>query len=244
MLRFIQDKNHSSVIRVSAESAWEFRVLGGLVACVRRAARAYLVLEKKGFATEGRVIVRGALEHALTAQWAYLTPGGVSRLETSLLMNRHNYAKTSVSDYDGPEWAALLAALDQRIPRDEQNPDRRAKGLPKLTGEGGILDELDYTGYFKRAMTVLSRVVHVSDEAVTDYFVETDDETYVADSPEPRFSDDVFHTLATACCLSGWVIARLEDDEYELSAMRRQGVLWRLDMHLPEHRRRFPTERE
>ena len=73
MLRFVQDQQHAAGIQVLDESAWDFRVLGGLIERVRRAALAYLLLEKRGYRTEGRALVRSALEHAVTAQWEYLT---------------------------------------------------------------------------------------------------------------------------------------------------------------------------
>lgn len=242
VLRFIQDRHHRDGIHLEADSAWEFRVLGGLVERVRRAAKAYLLLEKNGFAAEGRVIVRSALEHAVTAQWAYLTVGGIDRLEVSLLSKRHEYASsTRPGDED---WDDLLADLDRRIPRHRDDPKRRASALPKFTGADGILSDLDKTGYLKKAFVVLSRVNHVSDEAVTDYFVEVDDQTFVADSPASLFDDDVFHTLATACCLAAWLMARLEKNEHEIRAARSQHLLWRLDTHLPVERRRFPTEQK
>ncbi|MDF2558990.1 MAG: hypothetical protein K0R99_436 [Microbacterium sp.] len=242
VLRFVQDRHHRDGIHLDADSAWEFRVLGGLVERVRRAAKAYLLLESKGFAAEGRVIVRSALEHAVTAQWAYLTLGGIDRLEVSLLSKRHEYARSARPGDE--DWDHLLDDLEQRIPRHPDDPMRRAAALPKFTGEGGVLSDLDTTGYLKRAFVVLSRVNHVSDEAVTDYFVEIEDQTYVADSPASLFDDDVFHTLATACCLASWLMARLEKNEHEIRAARSQHLLWRLDTNLSPQRRRFPAETE
>ncbi|WP_292787391.1 MULTISPECIES: hypothetical protein [unclassified Microbacterium] len=242
VLKFIQDRHHRDGIHLDAGSDWEFRVLGGLIERVRRAAKAYLLLEKNGYAAEGRVIVRSALEHAVTAQWAYLMVGGIERLEVSLRAKRHEYTRSSRPGDE--DWDDLLADLEKRIPRHQDDPKRRAPGLPKFTGERGILADLDKTGYLMRAFVVLSRVNHVSDEAVSDYFVEVDGQTHVADSPASIFDDDVFHTLATACCLASWVMARLEKNEYEIRGARSQHLLWRLDTHLPAERRRFPAEAE
>lgn len=58
MIRFLQDKEHADGIRVLDEYGWDFRVLGGLIERVRRAARAYLILEKQGFSAEGRALGR------------------------------------------------------------------------------------------------------------------------------------------------------------------------------------------
>lgn len=79
---------------------------------------------------------------------------------------------------------------------------------------------------------MLSRVNHVSDEAVTDCFVEVGGHTFVADSPAGIVDDGVFHTLATSCCLAAWLMARSERNEHEIRAARSQQLPWRLETHL------------
>lgn len=90
---------------------------------------------------------------------------------------------------------------------------------------------------------VLSRAGHVTDQAVTDYFVEEEDGLVaVANAPSEAYDIDVFHTLATSCCLVAWVLARMEGDSRGLELATSQGLLWQLDTHLPIERRRFPDE--
>jgi hypothetical protein len=241
MIRFIDDREHANGISVLPEYAWDFRVLGGLVERVRRAARAYLLLEKAGHAAEGRALVRSALEHAVTAQWAYLTAHGVDRLEVWVHRARVDYARRS-RDKEDPEWDSLIADLENKIPRDTSGEPRRS--MPRLTGNPSILASLDDTGYFRRAYAVLSRAGHVTDQAVTDYFLDDAGTVAVASGPSDEHDIDVFYTLATCCCLAAWVLARLEgDDEAQRLAMR-QGLLWRLDFHLPDAERRFPSEHD
>ncbi|WP_085369575.1 DUF5677 domain-containing protein [Leifsonia sp. NCR5] len=239
MLRFIQDREHADGIRVLDEYGWDFRILGGLIERVRRAARAYLLLEKRGFEAEARPLVRSALEHAVTAQWAFLTPDGVDRLEVRMLQARVDYAKGS-RDVDDPEWDELIVRLEAQVPRSVNGSTRR--GMPKFTGKDSVLKALDATGYLQRAYTILSRAGHVTDQVVTDYFVEDDGIVAVASAPSDVHDIDVFHTLATSCCLAAWVLARLEGDAHGLELATSQGLLWRLDTHLPAEGRRFPTD--
>lgn len=239
MLRFVQDKEHQDGIRVLDDHAWDFRVLGGLIERVRRAARGYLLLEKGGYAAEGRSLVRSALEHAVTTQWAFLVPDGLSRLEVGLLRARATYADRS-RDAGGTDWDELVGHIESQIPRDEN--EKPLPGLPKFSGRDGIISELDQTGYLRRAYMVLSRAGHVTDQAVTDYFVEEDGLVAVASAPSEAHDLNVFHTLATSCCLAAWVLARLEGDSRGLELAMSQRLLWRLDTHLPIERRRFPDE--
>lgn len=215
-------------------------MLGGLIDRVRRAARGYLLLEKRGYAVEGRALVRSALEHAVTAQWAFLVPDGVTRLEVGLLRARATYADRS-RGIGGADWDGIVGRIESQIPRDEYG--RPLLGMPKLTGRDSIISELDQTGYLGRAYRVLSRAGHVTDQAITDYFVEEEDGTLaVASAPSETHDVSVFHTLAASCCLAAWVLARLEGDSRGLELATSQGLLWRLDTHLPREGRRFPDE--
>lgn len=238
--RYVLDRDHADEIRVRDESAWDFRVLGGVLERVRRAAHAYLVLEQRGFAVEGRFLVRSAIEHAVTAQWAYLTPDGIDRLEVKMVQARLDYAKQS-RDVNDPEWAEVIAGIVAQFPTT--GGGIRKPGTPKFTGAGQMLATMDTTGYLQRAYAVLSRVGHVSDQAVTDYFVTEPDGTVVVTSaPAEDFDLEVFHTLATCCALAAWVRARLEGDEQGLELASTQGLLYRLDTHLDPAQRRFPDE--
>lgn len=237
--RYVADERHSAGVQVDEEHAWDFRVLGGLLERVRRAAGAYLLLERDGFAVEGRALVRSALEHAVIAQWAFLTPSGVDRLEVGILRSRIDYAKRSRDDAD-PEWDELIARIERQLPIGDDG--RVRSGMPKLSGRDSILSTLDHTGYLRRAYAVLSRAGHVTDQAVTDYFVSDEGATAVTTTPAETYDLDVFHTLATCCCLAGWLQARLEGNAFEQHLATQQRLLWRLDTHLPRKQRRFPDE--
>ena len=240
MIRYVQDRDHADGIEVRKESAWDFHVLGGILERVRRAARAYLVLEKRGYGVEGRLVVRSAIEHAVTAQWAYLTPDGIDRLQVKMMLARRTYGNTA-RDKDDPEWVEVMTRIERQIPK---NPDGTLKrGMPKFTGPDGVLETMDNTGYLRRGYSVLSRAGHVTDQAVTDYFAMEDNGTMaIADRPAEDHAAPVFHTLAMCCSLSAWVLARLEGDERGIELASSQGLLHRLDTHLKPSLRRFPHE--
>lgn len=240
MIRYVQDRDHADGIEVLPENGWDFQVLGGILERVRRAARAYLLLEKRGYAVEGRLLVRSAIEHAVTAQWAYLTPDGIDRLQVMLMLARRTYARTS-RDADDPEWVEVLAEIERQIPKQPDGSLKR--GMPKFSGRESVLSTMDVTGYLQRGYAVLSRAGHVTDQAVTDYFAMEEDGTVaIADRPAEDHSLPVFHTLATCCALSAWVLARLEGDARGIEIASSQGLLFRLDTHLPANERRFPLE--
>ncbi|MCU0151352.1 DUF5677 domain-containing protein [Curtobacterium poinsettiae] len=240
MTRYVLDRDHADEIRVRDESAWEFRVLGGVLERVRRAARAYLVLDRRGFAAEGRFIVRSAIEHAVTAQWAYLTPDGIDRLHVKMVQARLDYAEQNRDSAD-PQWAGIIANIKAQFPRTRHGA--RKPGAPKFSGKEGILAMMDTTGYLQRAYAVLSRVGHVSDQAVSDYFVTEPDGTIaVTGAPSEDFDLEVFHTIATCSALAAWVRARLEGDEQGIELASSQRLLYRLDTHLDSALRRFPEE--
>lgn len=241
MIRYLQDRDHANGIEVRQESAWDFHVLGGILERVRRATKAYLVLEKRGYGVEGRFLVRSAIEHAVTAQWAYLTRDGIDRLQVMMVLARRSYANTARDDGD-PRWSDVMTEIERQIPR---NPDGSQKrGMPKFTGRDGVLAMMDATGYLRRGYTVLSRAGHPTDQAVTDYFAMEEDGTMaIADRPAEDHAAPVFHTLATCGVLSAWVLARLEGDARGMELAASQGLLYRLDTHLEPADRRFPDEK-
>ncbi len=70
ILRYIQVPSRRDEFKVDTQRQDEFLLLFGLTHRVRRLAQAYLRLRKGDFEVEGQILVRSALEHAVTAQWA------------------------------------------------------------------------------------------------------------------------------------------------------------------------------
>ncbi|MFC9560087.1 DUF5677 domain-containing protein [Agromyces sp. NPDC056965] len=236
VLRYIQAISKRDRIDVPPENQTDFIALFGLLQRTRRLAQAYLRLRKAGYSSEGKVLLRAALEHSVTAQWAYLTPGGIARLNISQVRAQRDYlqviASTS-SKTELQEWADSI-----------ETPE--GKGLPKFTGTDGIMNELDSVMFLKSSYKVLSQVGHVTHEAALDFIVEVEGELQLRDSPEASMEHELLYALAGFCMLSAWIMARLQGDDDEIRRLQEIStglqVPWRLDVHLEPARRRFPDE--
>lgn len=238
LLRFIQDTKHRDMVTVPNVNEREFLVLFGLTQRVRRLTQAYLRLERAGFVSEASLLVRAALEHSVTAQWAYLTPGGVDRLHVSLARAQADLARGMVGYSKDPEWVALERNLRSSIPH--------GPGLPKFTGSEGIMAELDSIRFLSASYRVLSQVGHVTHQAALDFVVEEQGVVQLRTNPQVHEHEQLLYALSGFCMLVAWVHARLEADDGEVRRLQeisvRLHVPWRLDTHLPPDRRRFPDE--
>ncbi|MHA6668609.1 hypothetical protein ACX3O0_07040 [Homoserinimonas sp. A447] len=238
LLRFIQDARHRELITVPTDNEREFLVLFGLVQRVRRLAQAYLRLDSAGFGNEASALVRAALEHAVTAQWAYLTPGGVDRLHVTLARAQADLASGMTSYSKDPEWVTRERQLRDAIPP--------GPGLPKFTGTDGIMAALDSISFLAVSYRVLSQVGHVTHQAPLDFIVETEGVVRLRKQPEAENHAEVMYALTGFCMLVAWLHARLEGDDAEVIRLKEMSVRlhvpWRLDTHLTDDRRRFPGE--
>lgn len=235
IVRYIQNSQVGETLNIPSESYADFTTLFGLLQRVRRLAHAYMRLRNDGFGSEGEVLIRAALEHAVTAQWAYLTPGGVKRLDVTLTAKQKEFAEVMASTSENPDMRAWA----------EQRPAPDGKQLPKFTGDG-IMADLDDIQFLKATYKVLSQVGHVSHEAWLDAFVNIDGQLHIRDQPVPSMEHEMLYSLAGFCLLSAWIMARIQGDEQEIRRLQERGVQlhlpWRLDTHMPPERRRFPDE--
>ena len=216
----------------------EFLLLFALVQRVRRLTQAFLRLQRSGFVSEASLLVRAALEHAVTAQWAYLTPGGVTRLHVSCARAQAAVAAGMTSYSKDPGWIDLEARLRADVPA--------GPGLPKFTGREGIMAELDSIHFLSASYRVLSQVGHVTHQAALDFLVEEEGEVHLRAEPEVLEQEQLRYALSGFCMLVAWIQARLEEDNDEVARLKeiavRLHVPWRLDTHLPPIRRRFSGE--
>lgn len=238
ILRFVQDAKHRQQVTVPVENRDDFVVLGPLVHRVRRYARAFLRISRAGHEVEGRVLVRSALEHAVTAQWAYLTPGGTARLTRSQAIAQAEVAELMTTYSANPEWPKFASQFRESVPP--------GKALPKFSGAQGIMAELDSVKFLAVTYKLMSSTGHVSHETALDYFIDVDGDLHIQDDPESTFTDETLYALAGFCLLASWLLARLEGDAAEIRVAQEAGARlhlpWRLDTHLPPARRRFPLD--
>ncbi len=232
ILRFVQRHNDGARVVVPPDNHRDFLVLFGLIQRVRRLARAYLALRHRGFVSEGTILIRSALEHAVTAQWAYLTPGGVDRLHVSLARSQADVASAMIEYSSDPQWETRAASLREGIPP--------GPGLPKLTGPQGMVKELDDVLFLSMSYRVLSQVGHVSYLAPLDFIDTGGDEISLREQPEPLEEAETLYALAGFSMLSAWIEARLEDRTDEIRRLHeiacQLSIPWRLDTHLPAGR--------
>lgn len=237
ILRYIQSFTKHERYTIPSASNEEFIALFGLCSRVRRYAQGYLRLDKSGFGPEGTVLVRAALEHAITAQWAYCTPGGVDRLRVSMSIEQWRLAELLAQHSSNQELRERADALaEARLP---------GKGMPKFTSE--IMPLLDAVSFLKQTYKVLSMAGHVTHAAALDHIVLDEEEGWsLREQPEHLFEHEVLYALAGFCMLSAWILARLEGSDEEIARLheicQQLHVPWRLDTHLPSDQRRFPDE--
>jgi hypothetical protein len=227
ILRFIQDGNRGDDVTVKREFHGDFIVLFGIVQRVRRLSRAWVRLEKAGFGTEARMLVRAALEHAVTAQWVFYTVGGVDRMRHSSARDQFNLARDT-------------GATAQQL-RDLENAIPAGPGMPAW---GQIVTDIDDpTRFINQSYRVLSQIVHVTHSTILDGLeVDEKGEISIRMEPEPAVEQEVLYALTGACLLAAWLLAVMSGDTSQQQRLRERGVElhmpWRLDHHLPERRRR------
>ena len=238
ILRCIQSPTNRENYKLPPGRRPEFLLLIGICLRVRRFAQAYNRLERGGFSVEGRVLIRSALEHAVTAQYAHLVIGGMERLAVSGTRDQYGLAKFLAefsSDPTVPDLVEQFAAarLD-------------GKGLPRFSGKDSIIEELDNEAFLRTTYKVLSLVAHPSHQTTFDILDIDDDDVSVKLEPTDHYAHQMFYSLAAACMLVAWLIAHLIDDEAEMATLRdlanQLHMPWRLDGGLPDERRRFPLD--
>jgi len=216
----------------------EFLLLIGICLRVRRFAQAYNRLERAGFGVEGQVLVRCALEHAVTAQYAHLVVGGMDQLAVDTSRDQYNLAKFLAENSSDPKASKLVEHFAAELV--EGTP------LPKFSREGGMIDQLDNNGFLRTTYKVLSLVVHPSHRATFDGLNREGDELSVQLEPTDAYPVQMIYSLAAACMLAAWTTAHLTNDTSEMATLRELAeelhLTWRLDGGLPDEQRRFPID--
>ncbi len=226
IIRFVQQGTHDASFEVLRRYQDDFVVLFGIMQRVRRFAKAYLKLAKEGYATEARLFVRGALEHAVTAQWVFYTVGGVDRLRVSAARDQFNLGR----DTGGAQ--ERLDELEAAVPI--------GKGMPEWAA---IMREMDENRFIHQTYRVMSQIVHVTHSSIVDGLdIDEHGSISVRMEPEPALEIEVLYALTACCVLVAWLFAVMSGDAQEQRRVQERGVAlhmpWRLDHHLAEERRR------
>jgi hypothetical protein len=190
---------------VKREQATEFLLLFGACARTIRYADAYLTLAGSGFSLEGVPLARAALEHAITAQWVSILEGGVDRFRVDTAHGHKEHYETLATWLNNDELAAEVKNMPI-LPT--------GKRMPKFTQ---MMRELDKDKFLETSYHILSQQVHVSHSTVFS-FLDWEDDTYTVkyDQQNP-YEYQTVYVAAVACMLVRCVIAKLTNDEEELT---------------------------
>ena len=233
ILRYIQVPSRKDEFKVDSQRQDEFLFLFGLTHRVRRLAQAYLRLRKGDFELEGQILVRSALEHAVTAQWAYLIKGGIDRLKVSGTTDQYTFVKLLAEYSSDPGAPEQVKDFKDRV--------LEGPGLPNFTE---MIKQLDNNGFLRTTYKVLSQVVHVTHQATLDALGSDENENVTLKlKPDEDIGHETLYTLASACMLSAWIVADLEgsaDEFRRLKSFSEQlSIPYRLDASLSAEARRF-----
>lgn len=236
ILNYIQIPARRTEFKVASEKQREFLLLFGLTHRVRRLAQSFLRLRKDGFDVEGQILLRSALEHAVTAQWAYLAKGGMSQLQVSASKDQYSLVKLIGHYSTDPNMPTVVNHFAERVESGAQ--------LPTVTE---LMKQLDNNGFLRTSYKVLSQVTHVTHQSSLDA-LDTDagGNITLRLEPENEFAHQSLYVLASCCLLSAWIVAHLEDDSDEIARLLEVGTLLampcRLDGSLPNEVRRFDND--
>ncbi|WP_426303151.1 DUF5677 domain-containing protein [Arthrobacter sp. R-11] len=206
-------QDSQDLMTASAVDSAATLVLNGLCQQALNHSRAAWVVVDAGFPVEATVNIRAALEHAVTAQWAFLTPNGVKRLVDG--------SKYKASQYF--ESAGLQVSLDDGA--DEQiSAWKTFKQLPSFST---MCDDLDGTpdpdepksGLLRFEYVRLSQATHVTSSTITGYLAvdELTGEVALLQQAIERFPVVNLMDLGIATALACWTIESLRKEPNRLA---------------------------
>jgi len=220
----------------------------GVLLRVRRFAQASTLLDKRGFGPEARVLVRAAIEHAVTAQYAYLVVGGLDEFISSVASDRISLTELIASHSRSEELSTQAEAFRAERDADLSSGNFTRARLPGFTGENSIVALLDNAAFLVQTYRVLSQDAHVTHSATYNALMQDGDEIVIQLDPPDDIAHQTLYALTSASLLAAWVVAHIEHDDLALRTIRAWGnelhMPWRLDGHLSADRRRFPDETE
>jgi len=171
-----------------------FLTLFGACAQTLRYGEVYANLWEAGDSREAIPIARAALEHAVTAQWAFHTEGGVDRFQAAARKSARSFY-LSMADY--------LGNTDLRETAVIELEESRA-GLPKWTDIMRDVGEFVASSYRQ-----MSQVTHVTGSTVAAFVENRGDRYEFHGSPDDPHANVNLYVTANAVMLAAWVIGQL-----------------------------------
>ncbi|MBN9629638.1 MAG: hypothetical protein J0I18_03380 [Actinobacteria bacterium] len=181
-----------------------FKQLWGICVQTLRHARAYVVLVDAGFEREAMVLARAALEHAVTAQWAFHWHDGLSRLRVSMVRGEKENIELVGNWFSDEGLLATAAAIT--VPQ--------GRGLPSFTD---MMRDLDEERFLQNSYGSLSLAVHVRASTQTSYFASETEELLLRHEPSHALRGPATNMAAMAAMLAVAIIMELVDDRAALA---------------------------
>lgn len=152
-------------LEVDSSRQLAVELLYGLSTGAQAQVMSALLLIDGGLELAARANARAALELAVTAQWAHLTPGGLERLHEGLCQAGYDLHKSTAPYMSHPLPTEVLTIIEDW---------RNAKGLPSFKERRLVFEPHDgLIGYLYK---FTSQSVHVTPAIVAGY-IETSDRT-------------------------------------------------------------------
>jgi len=195
-------------VQVLATNSRLFLTVYGICRQSIKYTQAYLVTARADFALESVPMVRAAFEHAVTAQWCYLTPGGhdlvLAGVKASMLELARKFATLSGNS----AWQEEIA--ESTVPKDH--------GRPSFTK---MMSAVDHEDHLATMYADLSQGVHVTSGALTEFLDASDDSMALRDerqeSADARYR--VLHAAAMSSMFAISVLAHVRDDQHLLDIL-------------------------
>lgn len=178
----------------------ELRLLIGPCLQVMKYAQAYLLLVNSNFTREAEPLARAAFEHAVTAQWTYLTVDGFDRFLVWASRTEKEHWSQLAKWSNNTEMADFADKLV--IPA--------GKSMPNY---GNILhDGLIDGEFFQLTQSVLSQTLHITPSSIANHLDPTDASKLIQ-FPKPLFGYETTLVVAMSCMLTAGLVADLIYDQ-------------------------------
>ncbi|WP_315092847.1 DUF5677 domain-containing protein [uncultured Cellulomonas sp.] len=198
-------------IRVPVENDRLFLTVYSVCRQAIRYAEAYSATAASGFEHEAVPLVRAAFEHAVTAQWVYLTPGGHALLSAGVRASMHDFQVRFAQRAGDHVWMDHL----------ELSTPPKVHGRPNF---GKMMRAVDHEEFLELIYSLLSQATHVTFRSVTGYLDGSSEQFELL--PERRVSAEVnyqvLHAAAMSSLLALSVLAHVIDDPQLLDLVSRR----------------------
>ncbi|MDR6417562.1 hypothetical protein [Pseudarthrobacter sulfonivorans] len=213
----LQLHQSQEVMTVAASDSMMAQVLHGLCQQALNHSRAAWAVIDAGFPVEASANIRTALEHAVTAQWAFLTPNGVGHLVDG--------AKFKASQYFDS------AGLQVELGPAAKNQIAEWKSHRQLPSFSAICDELDGThnpdvprsGLLRFEYVRLSQAIHVTSSTISGYLHvdELTGQAALRQQALERFPEANILDLGMATAMACWIVESIRAEPNRLADVER-----------------------